>query len=182
MASGAGPYESAKEETMPIHAGFTLRLCRAAALSGLAALLFCALWSPAGAAGPPGGPAPGYARIWLYRAYEPYESLATPYVRFNGQIIGISEPGGASYRDVAPGEYDVTVDSQGRDVNQFVRVGVAAGQQVYIQVQVSRYWDCGGGGGNRGGGGWCRDTFYTRLQQPEVAADAIAHSKFYGGT
>jgi hypothetical protein len=167
---------------MPIHALLARCFGRTAAICMLAAVAVCALASSAGAAAAPGGPPPGYARIWLYRAYEPYESLATPYVRFNGQIVAISEPGGAFYRDVAPGEYDVTVDSEGRDVNQFARVAAVAGQQIYLQVQVSRYWDCGGGGGRDGGGGWCRDTFYTRLQLPEVAAAAIAHSAFYGGS
>jgi hypothetical protein len=167
---------------MSIDIRFARRPCRAAAMSVLAVLFVWAFLSPAGAATAPGGPPPGYARIWLYRYYEPYESLATPYVRFNGAIVGISQPGGSFYRDVAPGEYEITVDSLGRDVDQFARVGVAAGQQIYIQVQVSRYWDCGGGGERGGGGGWCRPTFYTRLQLPQVAEAAIAHMPFYGGS
>jgi hypothetical protein len=168
---------------MPIRSILARCLYRAAALGMLAALLIGSPLSAAGAAVAPGaGPPPGYARIWIYRYYEPYESLDTPYVRFNGQIVGVSEPSGSFYRDVAPGEYYVTVDSLGKDVNQFTRVGVAAGQQIYILIQVSKWWDCGGGGGNRGGGGWCRPTFYTRLQLPEVAAGAIAHMPFYGGS
>jgi hypothetical protein len=167
---------------MPIHAILARCLGRTAAMGMLAALMVCALLSSAGAAAVSGGPPPGYARIWLYRADEPYVSLATPYVRFNGRIVAISEPGGAFYRDVAPGEYDITVDSEGRDVNQFAHVAAVAGQQIYLEVQVSRSWDCGAGGGDLGGGGWCRDTFYTRLQLPEVAAAAIAHSAFYGGS
>lgn len=165
---------------MSIH--FLLARClgRTAATGMLAAVTVCALLQSAGAATAQGGPPPGYARIWLYREYEPYESLATPYIRFNDQIVAISEPGGAFYRDVAPGEYYVTVDSEGRDVNQFAHVAAVAGQQIYLQVQVSRYWDCGGGG--RDGGSWCRPTFYTRLQLPEVAAAAIAHSALYGGS
>jgi hypothetical protein len=166
---------------MPIPAMLTRCRCRAAALSMLAVFLVAAYLSPAGAAAAPGGPPPGYARIWLYRYDEPYVSLATPYVRFNGQIVAISEPGGAFYRDVAPGEYDVAVDSEGRDVNQFARVGVVAGQQIYIEVQASRYWDCAGGG-EQGGGGWCRTTFHTRLQPPQVAAEAITHIPLYGGS
>jgi hypothetical protein len=157
-------------------------LAHVAAMALLAALLCGASLLPAGAAAPLGGPPLGYARIWLYRYWEPYESLGRPYVRFNGAIVGISEPGGSFYRDVTPGEYDVTVDSLGQDVNQFARVGVAAGQQIYIQVQVSRYWDCGSGDGDRGGSGWCRPTYYTRLQLPEVASAAIAHLPFYGGS
>jgi hypothetical protein len=157
--------------------GFVRRLGLAAA-SLLAAIFLSGPSLPAGATAP-GGPPPGYARIWLYRLDEPYVSLARPYVRFNGGIVGIAELGGAFYRDVAPGEYDVTVDSAGRDVNQFVRIGVVAGQQIYIEVQVLRYWDCGGP--DMDGDEWCHPTFYTRLQQPQAAAAAIAHSRFYGG-
>jgi hypothetical protein len=144
---------------------------RAVATVMLAALMLWALLSPAIAAMSPGRPPPGYARIWLYRLDEPYVSLARPYVRFNGRIVGISEPGGAFYRDLAPGKYYVTVDSQGRDVNQFVDVNVAASQQVYIEVQVLISWDCTTFDSNR-----CSPTFYTRLQPPQVAIATIAHS------
>jgi len=136
-------------------------------------LLFVALgWiaAPRPGVAETAGPPPGYARIWVYRYDEPYVSLATPYVRFNGRIVGVSKPGAAFYRDVPPGEYYVTVDSEGRDVNQFAHIAVAAGQQVYIEVEVSKYWDCSGGAR---GGGWCRDTFYTRLQPPRIGAFAV---------
>lgn len=123
---------------------------------------------------------PGMARLWIYRAYEPYQSLARPYVRLNGAIAGISEPGGVFYRDLAPGTYAVTVDSDGTDVQQFVSVNVAAGQQVYVKVLVSKDW-ASGGGGDRGGGAWERDTFYTWQIQPEIAAAAIAGMALYTG-
>jgi hypothetical protein len=164
---------------MPIRALLANYVGRAAVLGMLALFLVGAPVLPAGAAAAPGGPPPGYARIWLYRYYEPYVSLATPFVRFNGQVVAISRSGDAFYRDVAPGEYRVTVDSDGRDVNQFATVGVAAGQQIYIEVQASRYWECGGG--NRGEG-WCRTTFYTRLQLPQVAAEAISHIPLSSGS
>src|SRR5204862_2972188 len=48
-------------------------------------------------------PPPGMARIWWYREMQPYSSLATPYVRINGAIAGVSQPGGAFYNDVPPG-------------------------------------------------------------------------------
>jgi hypothetical protein len=124
---------------------------------------------------------PGMARIWIYRDYEPYQSLARPYVRLNGAIAGISEPGGSFYRDVAPGTYAATVDSEGTDVQQFVSLAVAAGQQVYVKVLASASWDSGGGGGERGGGGWARDTFYTWQIPPQAAAAEIARMPFYNG-
>lgn len=125
---------------------------------------------------------PGTARLWIYREYEPYQTLARPYVRLNGAITGISEPGGVFYRDLAPGTYAVTVDSEGTDVQQFVSVPVAAGQQAYVKVLASANWDSGGGGGDRGGGGgWARDTFYTWQIQPDVAAGEIARMPLYAG-
>lgn len=123
---------------------------------------------------------PGMARMWIYRDYEPYQTLARPYVRLNGAITGISEPGGVFYRDVAPGTYAVTVDSDGTDVEQFVSIPVVAGQQVYVKVLASAGWDSGGGG-DHGGGGWARDTFYTWQIQPQVAAAEIARMPLYAG-
>lgn len=156
------------------------RLCRSGVII-LAVAFFGWMQAPPGFADT-AGPPPGYARIWIYRFYEPYVSLATPYLRFNGRIVAVSTPGDVFYRDVPPGEYDVTVDSEGRDVNQFARVAVVAGQQVYIQVQVSKSWDCGGGGGSQGGNGWCRDTFYTRLQLPQVATAEIRAMPYNEGS
>jgi hypothetical protein len=146
------------------------RLCRTGALILFVAFLG-GMQSPPPGPAETAGPPPGYGRIWIYRYYEPYVSLATPYVRFNGRIVGVSEPGAAFYREVPPGNYYVTVDSEGRDVYQFVTVAVVPGQQVYVQVQVSKYWDCGG---SPKGAEWCRDTFYTRLQLPQVGAAAVA--------
>ena len=116
----------------------------------------------------------GEARLWFYRDYEPSETLARPYVRLNEQVTGISEPGGAFYRDVAPAHYSVTVDSAGRDVNQFADIDLAAGQGVYVKVLSLRSWlddDCIPWGG-------C-DTFYVRLVPAEAARAAIARSPFY---
>jgi hypothetical protein len=150
-------------------------------LGALAAFLVGAPLLPARAAAVPGGPPPGYARIWLYRYYEPYVSVDRPYIRFNGRIVGISEAEGAFYRDVAPGEYQVTVDSEGRDVNQFATVDAVAGEQIYIEVQATRFWGCDDYGGDHESE-WCWPTFYTRLQRPQVAAEAIAHIPLYDGS
>jgi hypothetical protein len=116
----------------------------------------------------------GAARLWFYRDYEPAETLARPYVRLNEQVAGVSEPGGAFYRDVAPAHYSITVDSAGRDVNQFVAVNLAAGEEAYAKVLSLRSWlddDCMAWGG-------C-DTFYVRLMPADAARAAIARSPFY---
>jgi len=115
----------------------------------------------------------GAARVWVYREYEPYETLARPYVRFNGQIIGISEPGGSFYRDVQPGSYSVTVDSVGKDVYQFASVSLGAGQTTFIKVESSRDWESSLT--------YRRDTFYTRVISSEMAQRELGRSQFLGG-
>jgi hypothetical protein len=120
-----------------------------------------------------GLPSIGTARVWVYREYEPSEGLARPYVRFNGQIVGISEPGGSFYRDVQPGAYRVTTDSTGKDVNQFADVTLAPGQTVFIKVEVSRLWESDLS--------YTADTFYTQVIPPEMAQKELAHSQFFGG-
>jgi hypothetical protein len=141
------------------------RLWRAMASVLLVALFGSAAPAPAGAAAAPPLPA-GTARIWIYRDDEPYVTLATPYVRLNGRIVGVSEPGGAFYRDVPPGIYKVTVDSPGRDVNQFVTVALASGQTVYVKVEASRWW--------WSGRGWRWNTYYTQVIPPSCARNQIA--------
>src|SRR6266478_787003 len=105
-------------------AAWVRRLCDAA-IALLLAAASCTQLPPTSAVVIPPIP-PGAARLWFYRDYEPSETLARPYVRLNEQVAGISEPGGAFYRDVVPAHYLVTVDSAGRDVNQFARVDLAA--------------------------------------------------------
>ena len=156
------------------------RLARASALAALLVMLGSVQPLPSSAAAVSNAPPPGLARIWLYREAEPFQSTARPYVRLNGTVAGISEPGGAFYRDVPPGTYSVSVDSDGMDVYQFATVALAQGQTAYVQVQSLRGWDSGGGG-NRGGGGWERDTFYTRLIAPAAGEAQISRLPFYGG-
>ena len=123
--------------------------------------------------------AAGLARLWVYRDYQPYDSVATPYVRANGVIIGVSRPGAAFYRDLPPGRYAVTVDSDGSDQNQFASVPLAPGQAAFVKVLSLNSWASGGGGNL--GSGWTRDTFYTWWMPPEAAAAAIAQLPLYGG-
>jgi hypothetical protein len=167
-------------------------LMRRAALSGAALMMAAAVVgfapraqavSEAAPAASSTAPVPaGAARIWIYREYQPYESLATPYMRFNGAIIGVSQPGMVFYRDVPPGTYAVTVDSIGTDVHQFTTVAVAPGQQVFVKVLADENWDSGGGGGNMGGGGWARATFYTWQIQPQAAEAEIATMPLSNGS
>ena len=104
--------------------------------------------------------------------------MATPYVRIDGAIAGVSQPGGASYRDVPPGRYQVSVESYVNDGNQARIVDLAPGAQVYAKVvPLDNYVESGG----EFSGGYHRDTFYVWLYPPEIAWPAIARSAFYGG-
>jgi hypothetical protein len=124
----------------------------------------------------------GEARVWFYRDGGPYDGVGTPYLRMNDSIVGVSEPGGASYRDVPVGSYHITVDSYGKDFNQDKNVQLAAGQELYVKIVSLRNWVPGNGGGDEGSGGdYARDTFYVWLIPPEVARADVARSAFYGG-
>jgi hypothetical protein len=156
--------------------GFGLRLAMVVALCG------CARLPPTSAVTIPPIPA-GMARVWLYRADLPYVAQERPYVRMNGAVVGISEDGGAFYRDVAPGEYYVIADSYGTDVNQFPHIALVPGQTAYLQVFGWDYWASGGGGTEQGGGGdWRRPTFYVRLMPNNIGAQAVAGLPFDGGS
>jgi hypothetical protein len=118
---------------------------------------------------------PGLARIWVYRDLD-YVANGRPYVRFNGAAQGIAEKNAAWYRDVPPGPYLVTVDSQVPDVNQSSQFTLAAGQEAYIKIpsQVNEV-----GGGRRGGG--TRDVFYAWLMRPDIGRAEVAQHSFDGG-
>jgi hypothetical protein len=124
----------------------------------------------------------GDARVWFYRQFDAHESMGTPYIRMNGAIVAISEPGGASYRDVPAGPYHITVDSYGQDFNQSKDVQLARDQELYVKIVSLRQWITGGGSGDGGGdNGFGRDTYYVWLIPPEVARGDVARSAFYGG-
>jgi hypothetical protein len=125
---------------------------------------------------------PGQARVWFYRDGGPYDGVGTPYLRMNDAIVGVSEPGGASYRDVLAGPYHITVDSYGKDFSQDQDVQIASGQELYFKIVSLRNWVMGGsGGGDATSGDFARDTFYVRVIPPEVARADVARSAFYGG-
>jgi hypothetical protein len=125
----------------------------------------------------------GEARVWFYRQVDAYDSLSTPYIRMNEGIVAISEPGGASYRDVPAGQYHITVDSYGKDFNQDKDVALVPGQELYVKIASLREWIAGGAGGGsgEGDGSYTKDTFYVWLIPPEVARADVVRSAFYGG-
>ena len=142
------------------------------------AIAGCAQLPPTAAVAVPPLPA-GAARVWFYRDLGLYDGLDTPYIRMNETIMAISEPGGASYRDVPPGQYLVAVDSYGHDFNQYRQVYLYPGQQVYFKIVTLRNWIAGGG--PRLQNDFQRTTFYVWQIPPEVAQGEVAGSQFYGG-
>jgi hypothetical protein len=124
----------------------------------------------------------GDARVWFYRPIDAYDSSATPYIRMNDAIVGVSIPAGASYRDVPAGPYHIAVDSYLNDNNQDKNVQLAAGQELYVKVVALRSWiTASGGGGPEGGGGdFGRNTFYVWLIPAGIARGEIARAALYG--
>jgi len=119
----------------------------------------------------------GTAHIWIYRSDEVYQSVAAPYIRLNGTIVGVSRPGAVLSLAVPPGTYAVTVDSTGSDDGQYATVAVAGGQQAFIKVLSAQYTS----GGQDAGSGYGRDTFYTWQIAPPVATAEIARLPGYRG-
>ncbi|HUN47201.1 MAG TPA: DUF2846 domain-containing protein [Stellaceae bacterium] len=155
------------------------RFVTAAALAASLLLAACANGD-----GPPGTPysevaatippvPAGEARIYFYRDYEPYESLARPWIYLNGRRIGYSDPGGVYYRDVAPGTYRIKVDSEGRYWHQFKTVTLAPGNVVYAKIESLRSWDSGDQ--------YQRDTFVVDLIGPPAAERQIAALNYVSG-
>jgi hypothetical protein len=120
----------------------------------------------------------GEARIWVYRSFDPSESLNLATVAINGALAGYAQPGGgAFYRDVPPGRYHVTVQSYGVDFNQSSNVALAAGQEVYVKIETLNAWTTQGDLSS-----FKRDTFYARLVPPQLARVEVAASHYYGGS
>jgi len=158
----------------PVHAGAAILLLIMAACSQLPTTASVTI---------PPIPA-GEARVWFYRPIDAYDSLNTPYIRMNDAIVAISQPAGASYRDVPAGQYHIAVDSYLNSPQQDQNVALVPAQEIFIKVVSLREWATGGGGGSgdAGGGGssYNKDTFYVWEIPPEVARAEVARSAFYG--
>jgi len=119
----------------------------------------------------------GEARLWFYRDGGPYEIQASPYLRLNGRVTGISEPDGTFYRDVAPRHYIVTVDSYlDSYVDQFASIDLAAGQEAYVKILSMRRDKASGETG------FARDIFFTRIIPADTARAEAAPRRFYGAS
>lgn len=75
------------------------------------------------------------ARIFVYRAFEPYQSLSWVPIFFNGATVGAVGPGHVVMRDVPPGTYVIEPKSEGLWPEQAKTVTVGPGQTVYAKVE-----------------------------------------------
>ncbi len=118
----------------------------------------------------------GAARIWFYRNYEPYAGRGRPAIDANGEYVGIAELGGVFYRDVPPGHYHITVETNGVDFNQTTSLDLAPGQEAYVKIVSNPSWVSGTLSNYE------RPTFYAWHITNQVAQADVAHLTFYGGS
>jgi hypothetical protein len=124
----------------------------------------------------------GETRLYFYRWLEPYETNAPTQVSLNGQPVGVSEDGAVLYRDVAPGQYTITVKSWGVYPNQFKTVVLQPGETTYVRIESLRSWcNDSGGGDNSGSASGCYDTFVVEIIDPVAARAEMADLRFIRG-
>jgi hypothetical protein len=115
---------------------------------------------------------PDRARLFFYRDYEPYESLSRPYILLNGEVAGISEPGGVFYRDVPPGRYLVSVESRTLYPDQDKTLDLHPGETGYVKVESIQ-------SSNAGDKTYVPDTFTVVVVGPADAERDIASKRYF---
>lgn len=134
------------------------------------------LLGAAGCATPPAAQMPvpaGQARIWLYRDWQPSESLSLANVDVNGAYFGSVANGSAIYRDVPPGHYHIAPASFVPSSMQDTNVELVSGQQLYVKIVSLVSW----GSDNTAAKNIERDAFYAWVIPPEVARTEIARDR-----
>jgi hypothetical protein len=159
---------------MSTPSGTTARWSRGLGVAAFVALGACVAQPTTGSVTIPKIP-PGMARVWFYREDQPYDGLDRPYVRMNGAVVGISELGGAFYRDVSPGEYFVTVESYRNFVNRFPQVDLMPGETAYFQVFELGFISSGVGSSRN----FARPAFSVWVMPAAIGEPAVARSLFY---
>lgn len=119
----------------------------------------------------------GLARIYFYRDWEPYETLSRPLIYLNDAPSQISEPGAVAFRDLPPGDYHISVDSEGVYPHQFKELVVRAGDVRYVKIESLASWQTGRGPGHIG----TRGTFVVELIPERQAQGEIADKRYVPG-
>jgi uncharacterized protein DUF2846 len=101
------------------------------------------------------------ARLIFYRSANPYDGLVWTRVSLNGEPVGASAPGTVFYRDLAPGTYEVEVDSEKLYPYQFKTVAVEAGSTTFVKVVGLPYW-------GQSGVQWSGYTFTVAVIDPAI--------------
>jgi hypothetical protein len=114
-------------------------LARAVVLLALALAGCAAPQPPFGATALPPLPA-GQARLFFYRALEPYETAEVARIQLNGQPAGASQRGAVFFRDVAPGRYAITIIGTEPYPNQFKTVVLRPGESAYVRIDSLSAW------------------------------------------
>ena len=87
----------------------------------------------------------GDARVWFVREFDPALSLDTATIYANGVAVGQSRPGAAFSVNLVPGTYTFSVSDEFPDGNQAPTVQLAAGAQVYFNIDAEDWVDAGEG-------------------------------------
>ena len=119
-------------------------------------------------------PASSLARIYFYRDLEPYDSLSRPLIYLNDAPAQVSEPGGVTFRDLAPGEYHISVDSPGTYPHQFKSLVLRAGDVRYVKIESLASWYTSLGRRHFGQ----RDTFVVELIPGRQAQSEIGQMRY----
>jgi hypothetical protein len=112
----------------------------------------------------------GQARIWIYRDWQPSESLNLANIDANGFYLASVANGSATYRDVPPGRYHLAPDSFVPNSSQDAWIDLAPGQQAYVKVVSLTSW----GSENTASKNIARDAFWVWPMLPAVAQAEIA--------
>jgi hypothetical protein len=119
------------------------------------------------AAADPAPVASGMARIWVYRLNDPTEDPRIPLVRLNGASIGAAYQGSSFYRDVLPGNYQISVDGEYIGPPPSIAVSLQPGQVVYADVADN--------------GNDSAAEFAITLAPPDIGAAEVAENSTSGG-
>jgi hypothetical protein len=118
---------------------------------------------------------PGAARVFFYRWLEPYESNAAQLAYLNGSPIGVTEAGAVLYRDVAPGQYTIAVQSEGIYPDQYKTVVLRPGEVAYARIESIQSWNACRRTES------CGNTFVVEVVNPVVARAEMQDLRFLGG-